>query len=119
MITEILLLILQLAFVLSKGTKGTTSSLLQGDAVRKYEAALNQALEANPEALEHWRAWILTVLKCPLMTLLEFFPTDLQVKILLATGHFNWCMLIEQGTWESERLLFSSLFLYVNLSIDC
>lgn len=47
---------LQLAFVLSKGTKGPTSSLLQGDAVRKYKAALNQDLAANPEALEQWRA---------------------------------------------------------------
>lgn len=113
------MLILQLAFVLSKGTKGPTSPFLQGDAVRKSEAALNQTLAANPEGLEYWRAWILTVLMCRFITLLEFFHTDLQVKILLETGHFNWCMLIELGTWENEKLLFSSLLLHVNLSTDC
>jgi len=44
-VTEILLLILELAaavsFVLSKGTKGPTSSSLLGDAVKKHQVASN------------------------------------------------------------------------------
>lgn len=56
MITKIFLLILQLASVLSKGTKGLSQVPFFKEMLSENEAALNQALAANPEALEHWRA---------------------------------------------------------------